>query len=93
MVEDKINYRDTGPKSARTHRSLHKDDPMKVECASEKWNKNSLLTHGMSKFVEESFMKRSDEHEFLFDREQGRLDTSRDMILYAVCDGLVYTRT
>jgi DNA-directed RNA polymerase beta subunit len=34
----------------------------------------------MSKFIEESFMKRSDAHEFSFDSERGVVDTSRETL-------------
>jgi DNA-directed RNA polymerase II subunit RPB2 len=87
MVEDKINYRDTGPKSARTHQPTQgrsNEGGMRIG----EMERDSLLAHGMSKFVEESFMKRSDEHEFLFDREQGRIDTSRDMLSMPYAMGL-----
>lgn len=79
MVEDKINYRDTGPRSLRTHQPTQgrsNDGGMRIG----EMERDSLLAHGMSKFVEESFMDRSDGHEFLFDREQGRIDTSRDTV-------------
>ncbi len=42
--------------------------------------RDGLISHGMSKFIEESFMDRSDGAEFVFDREAGRIDTSRDTL-------------
>jgi DNA-directed RNA polymerase beta subunit len=42
--------------------------------------RDSIVAHGMSKFIEESFMKRSDGHEFLFDKGRGVIDTSRDTL-------------
>ena len=78
MVEDKINYRDTGPKSMRTHQPTQgrsNEGGMRIG----EMERDALLSYGMSKFVEESFMDRSDGHEFLFDKEEGRIDTSRDL--------------
>jgi DNA-directed RNA polymerase II subunit RPB2 len=77
MVEDKINYRDTGPRTMRTHQPTQgrsNEGGMRIG----EMERDSLVAHGMSKFIEESFMKRSDAHEFLFDKETGVIDTSRD---------------
>jgi len=79
MVEDKINYRDTGPRAIRTHQPTQgrsNEGGMRIG----EMERDSLIAHGMSKFIEESFMKRSDAHEFLFDKEQGSIDTSRDTL-------------
>jgi len=79
MVEDKINYRDTGPRTMRTHQPTggrSNDGGMRIG----EMERDSIIAHGMSKFIEESFMKRSDGHEFLFDKEQGVIDTSRDTL-------------
>jgi DNA-directed RNA polymerase II subunit RPB2 len=87
MVEDKINYRDTGPKSMRTHQPTQgrsNEGGMRIG----EMERDSLLSHGVSKFVEESFMKRSDGHEFLFDKENGRIGTSRDTLAMPFAMGL-----
>jgi len=87
MVEDKINYRDTGPKSMRTHQPTQgrsNEGGMRIG----EMERDSLLSHGVSKFVEESFMKRSDGHEFLFDKENGRIGTSRDTLTMPFAMGL-----
>lgn len=79
MVEDKINYRSTGPKTAKTHQPTQgrsNDGGMRIG----EMERDGLIAHGMSKFIEESFMDRSDGHEFLFDKEAGRIDTSRDTL-------------
>jgi DNA-directed RNA polymerase II subunit RPB2 len=79
MVEDKINYRDTGPRAMRTHQPTQgrsNEGGMRIG----EMERDSLLAHGVSKFIEESFMKRSDAHEFLFDKEHGVIDTSRDKL-------------
>jgi DNA-directed RNA polymerase II subunit RPB2 len=79
MVEDKINYRDTGPKMMRTRQPTQgrsNEGGMRIG----EMERDGLISHGMSKFIEESFMKRSDGHEFLFDKESGTIDTSRDTL-------------
>jgi DNA-directed RNA polymerase II subunit RPB2 len=89
MVEDKINYRATGPRKAMTHQPLEgrsDEGGMRVG----EMERDALVAHGMSKFLTESFMERSDKTEVLFNRESKTLDTSRDhlempyaMFLYA----------
>jgi DNA-directed RNA polymerase II subunit RPB2 len=79
MVEDKINYRDTGPRTMRTHQPTQgrsNEGGMRIG----EMERDSLLGYGMGKFIEESFMTRSDGHEFLFNKEEGRIDTSRDTV-------------
>jgi DNA-directed RNA polymerase beta subunit len=79
MVEDKINYRDTGPKTSMTHQPTQgrsNEGGMRIG----EMERDGLISHGMSKFIEESFMKRSDGAEFVFNKESGHIDTSRDMI-------------
>lgn len=79
MVEDKINYRDTGPKTMLTHQPTQgrsNEGGMRIG----EMERDSLITHGMSKFIRESFMERSDGTTLEFDRENGRVDTSRDTI-------------
>jgi len=79
MVEDKINYRDTGPKTLLTHQPTQgrsNEGGMRIG----EMERDALVSHGMSKFIRESFMERSDGATLEFDKEQGRIDTSRDTI-------------
>jgi DNA-directed RNA polymerase beta subunit len=79
MVEDKINYRDTGPKTMLTHQPTQgrsNEGGMRFG----EMERDSLITHGISKFIRESFMERSDGTTLEFDKENGRIDTSRDTI-------------
>lgn len=79
MVEDKINYRDTGPKTMLTHQPTQgrsNEGGMRIG----EMERDSLIAHGVSKFIRESFMERSDGATMSFDKESGRMDTSRDTI-------------
>ena len=87
MVEDKINYRDTGPKTMLTHQPTQgrsNEGGMRIG----EMERDSLIAHGMSKFIRESFMERSDGATLEFDKEQGRIDTSRDTIEMPFAMGL-----
>ena len=77
MVEDKINYRATGPRKAMTHQPLEgrsDEGGMRVG----EMERDALVAHGMSKFLTESFMERSDKTEVFYNKETKTLDTSRD---------------
>jgi DNA-directed RNA polymerase II subunit RPB2 len=79
MVEDKINYRDTGPKKSLTKQPTQgrsNEGGMRIG----EMERDGLVAHGMAKFMRESFMERSDGHTFQFDRAEGRIDTSRDLL-------------
>ena len=75
MVEDKINYRDTGPKTMLTHQPVEGRSAGGGLRVGE-MERDALIAHGASAFIEESFMKRSDEHEVIFQPEAGVLDTT-----------------
>lgn len=77
MVEDKINYRDTGARTLLTHQPLEGRSAGGGLRIGE-MERDVLVAHGMSAFIEESFMKRSDEHEVLFQPETGLLDTTQE---------------
>jgi len=77
MVEDKINYRATGPKTLLTHQPLH-GRAKGGGLAIGEMERDGMVAHGMSKFLHESFMDRSDAAEVQIDRSTGTLDTSPD---------------
>jgi DNA-directed RNA polymerase II subunit RPB2 len=77
MVEDKINYRATGPKTLLTHQPLH-GRAKGGGLAIGEMERDGMVAHGMSKFLHESFMDRSDGAEVQINRSTGTLDTSPD---------------
>lgn len=79
MVEDKINYRATGPKTLLTHQPLHGRSKGGGLAIGE-MERDGMVAHGMSKFLHESFMDRSDGGEIQINRSEGTLDTSPDTI-------------
>jgi DNA-directed RNA polymerase beta subunit len=79
MVEDKINYRNTGPKKLLTHQPTQgRGDGGGLRIGE--MERDSLISHGMTKFLTESMMERSDKATIQFDKEQGRFDTSTDTL-------------
>ena len=73
MTEDKINYRSTGPMTLMTHQPLEgrsNDGGLRIG----EMERDSLLSHGLMSFLNESMMKRSDEHNYLFSKDDGLLD-------------------
>lgn len=75
MVEDKINYRGTGPRKLLTHQPLEgraNDGGLKIG----EMERDVLLAHGISKFWNESVMERSDKEPALFQPELGKFDAN-----------------
>jgi DNA-directed RNA polymerase II subunit RPB2 len=75
MVEDKINYRSTGPRTLLTHQPLEgraQDGGLRIG----EMERDSLVAHGISNFLQESMTLRSDAHEFLFQPDTGLLDVN-----------------
>ena len=78
MVEDKINYRATGPKKLLTHQPVEgrsNDGGLRIG----EMEKDILVGHGVSKFLNESLMERSDKTEVLFQPESGLLDANPEL--------------
>ena len=75
MTADKINYRSTGPKNNMTKQPLEgraSGGGLRIG----EMERDGLLSHGVSAFIHESTTKRSDGRSFLFQPENGLLETS-----------------
>ena len=78
MTEDKINYRTTGPRTMLTKQPVEgraNGGGLRIG----EMERDSLLSHGISNFIQESLMKRSDAYEFLFQPDTGLLDANVDL--------------
>lgn len=70
MVADKVNYRTRGRTMALTHQPTQgrgNEGGLRIG----EMETNVLISHGMSSFMKESFMERSDKYEFYVNRETG----------------------
>jgi DNA-directed RNA polymerase II subunit RPB2 len=79
MVEDKINFRATGPKKLLTHQPVEgraNEGGLRIG----EMERDCLITHGVSKFLNESLMERSDKTEVLFQPESGLLDANPELV-------------
>ena len=73
MTDDKINYRSTGPLNNLTKQPVEgrsNNGGLRIG----EMERDGLVSHGVSSFINESFTKRSDNHSFLFEPETGLLD-------------------
>ena len=79
MVNDKQHSRSIGPMVNLTRQPAEgrsRDGGLRFG----EMERDGMVAHGMSKFLHESFMDRSDGAEIQFDHSTGHLDTSPDKI-------------
>ena len=77
MVQDKINYRATGPMESLTHQPTHgrsKGGGLRIG----EMETNAIMAHGIQSFVKESLMERSDGDKMHVDRLQGETVWAND---------------
>ena len=77
MTEDKLNFRASGPKKLLTHQPVEgraNEGGLRIG----EMERDGLISHGISKFINESLMERSDKSEFLFQPETGQMDAAED---------------
>lgn len=77
MVADKINSRNTGPRTLLTHQPTQgrgNEGGLRIG----EMERDALVAHGMSKFLTESLMERADKAVVQVDKDAGRIGTSRD---------------
>ena len=89
MVKDKINYRARGPRTVLTRQTVHgraKDGGLRVG----EMERDGLIAHGLSGFLEESMMVRGDEYYMAICNNTGAIaiyNQSRNVFLSPFADG------
>lgn len=89
MVKDKINYRARGPVTMLTRQSVHgraNDGGLRIG----EMERDSILSHGMSSFLKDSFLNRCDEFHIAICNTSGNIaiyNNSRDVFLSPSADG------
>lgn len=96
MVKDKINYRARGPRTVLTRQTVQgraNDGGLRVG----EMERDGIIAHGLSAFLEESLMVRGDEYYVAICNTTGTIaiyNQSRDIFLSPMADGpLRYTRS
>lgn len=89
MVKDKINYRARGPRTVLTRQTVHgraKDGGLRIG----EMERDGLIAHGLSAFLEESLMVRGDEYYMAVCNTTGAVsiyNQSRNIFLSPFADG------
>jgi DNA-directed RNA polymerase II subunit RPB2 len=89
MVKDKINYRRTGPNTALTRQPVQgraNDGGLRVG----EMERDSVISHGISRFLQESMMKRGDQYYLAICNTTGMIavyNESQDLFISPLADG------
>ena len=89
MVKDKINYRDLGPVTTMTRQPVSgraNDGGLRIG----EMERDSLLSHGISEFLRESMMERSDKYKIAVCNKTGMLaiyNPSKKLFMSPMADG------
>jgi len=95
MVKDKINYRATGPRTALTRQPVQgraNDGGLRIG----EMERDGVLAHGMSYFLNESFLTRGDEYFMAVCNKSGAVsiyNSSRNLFLSPFADGPINFHT
>ena len=95
MTQDKLNYRSTGPKALLTRQPLEgraKDGGLRIG----EMERDGLVSHGMSRFLQESMMERADKYQLYICNQTGMIavyNPEQDLYLSPVADGPLPVRT
>lgn len=81
MVSDKINYRTTGPMTVTT-RQPTKGRGNNGGLRIGEMERDSVLSHGMSAFLKESLMERSDKYMFDIENSNGEIAVTNKKTMY-----------
>ena len=91
MVKDKINYRARGPKTLLTRQTVHgraNDGGLRVG----EMERDVIIAHGMSKFLQDSMMNRGDEYKLAICNTTGVIaiyNENKNMFISPLADGPV----
>ena len=89
MVKDKINYRALGPRTALTRQPVSgraNDGGLRIG----EMERDSVISHGISEFLRESMMERSDNYKMAICNNSGMMaiyNTSNNVFLSPMADG------
>jgi len=89
MVKDKINYRAKGPRSVLTRQTIGgraNDGGLRIG----EMDRDSIISHGMAQFLNESMMVRGDQYKMAICNKSGTIaiyNESRNLFLSPMADG------
>jgi DNA-directed RNA polymerase II subunit RPB2 len=89
MVKDKINYRAQGPRNFLTRQSVHgraNDGGLRIG----EMERDAIITHGLSTFLRESYMKRADAYKMAVCNRTGLIaiyNEEKDLMISPFADG------